>query len=86
MTQSFKGELEIDYDRGVIYFHAETGITFLRICNLPTPIPHGKQLDVTHMVGTNWWTDTSLDSMFRDINSDEEGLGTYKQETDSPEK
>lgn len=30
------GELEIDIDRGVIYFHSKTsGITVLRICKVP---------------------------------------------------
>lgn len=55
MTQVFHGQLEIDNDRGVIYFHDEkTGTTKLRICNLPTPIPNDEQLDVTHLHGANW--------------------------------
>ncbi len=59
-----KGVLEIDHDRGVIYFHlndfkdiVEWGVvTALRICNLPKPIPEIKErmLDITHMVGTDW--------------------------------
>ena len=61
MTRKFRGELEIDADRGVIYFHAESpvtaveygSVTILRICNLPTPIPK-KSLDVTHLVGCDW--------------------------------
>jgi hypothetical protein len=52
------GQLEIDHDRGVIYFHAATGklagATLLRICSLPKPIPRDKQLDVTHMHGCDW--------------------------------
>ena len=40
MTITIDGQLEIDQDRGVIYFHSfNTGITALRICQLPTPIP-----------------------------------------------
>lgn len=57
------GELEVDANRGVIYFHftneddvrASGGQqTILRICNLPTPIPVGELLDITHMTGTSW--------------------------------
>lgn len=65
MTESTAGELEIDHERGVIYFHAYTGQTMLRICRLPTPIPKVPynddgtwpdwgMLDITHMVGANW--------------------------------
>lgn len=39
MTHKYKGELEIDSERGVIYFHSNYGITLLRICSLPKPIP-----------------------------------------------
>jgi hypothetical protein len=58
-----KGELEIDEERGVIYFHANKGQsrlpTPLRICRLPKPIPNVKSdefegLDITHMHGVNW--------------------------------
>ncbi len=44
MNTKIKGELEIDHERGVIYFHNEEGCTTLRLCNLPTPIdrPAGK--------------------------------------------
>lgn len=34
----FGGQLEVDYNRGVIYFHGTMGMTLLRICGLPTPI------------------------------------------------
>lgn len=55
MTIKIKGELEIDSNRGVIYFHdGSTGITRLRICRLPTPIPEEEQLDITHMYGCNY--------------------------------
>lgn len=65
MTIKFNGQLEIDVDRGVIYFHdAKTGLILLRICSLPTPIPTEKRnvlghvafelLDITHMHGVSW--------------------------------
>ncbi len=60
-TTKIDGQLEIDHDRGVIYFHSNLGHTVLRICNLPTPIPKDKVrrldlsgLDITHFKGTNW--------------------------------
>jgi hypothetical protein len=61
VTVRIKGELEVDSERGVIYFHTWNarvasvwgGTTLLRICGLPTPIPL-KQLDITHMHGANW--------------------------------
>lgn len=40
-----QGELEIDHDRGVIYFHSvKSGTSVLRICGLPKPIPNDKDL------------------------------------------
>ena len=49
------GQLEIDHNRGVIYFHAIfDGQTKLRICSLPKPIPKDVLLDITHMYGTSW--------------------------------
>jgi hypothetical protein len=52
------GVLEIDPNRGVMYFHDEsTGMSVLRICRLPTPIPIpsiGDLLDITHMHGASW--------------------------------
>lgn len=61
MTTKLSGELEIDHDRGVIYFHVNSkeqadklgGITALRICRLGK-IPKGVALDITHMHGVNW--------------------------------
>jgi hypothetical protein len=48
MTKLYSAQLEIDADRGVIYVHSkETGITLLRICGLPTPIPTGEPLDIS---------------------------------------
>ena len=42
MSEQIPGILEVDRDRGVIYFHRtdERGApTLLRICRLPNPIP-----------------------------------------------
>lgn len=70
-TLKFEGQLEIDQQRGVIYFHSAEaptgGATLLRINRLPTPIPNPllhpgvgildvTLLDVTHMHGTSWKT------------------------------
>lgn len=59
MTQVIKGQLEVDNNRGVIYFHASDGHTLLRICSLPHPIPDilrglDSWLDITHMQGCSW--------------------------------
>lgn len=53
---SIQGVLEIDHERGVIYFHAGEGSP-LRICHLPTPIPTPTAdipLDITFGVGVSW--------------------------------
>jgi hypothetical protein len=42
MTIEIRGTLEIDQDRGVIYFHDEHGRTAMRICSLPKGIPNPK--------------------------------------------
>lgn len=54
-----EGTLEVDHDRGVVYFHSNDGYTALRICRLPKPIPSSEEyyqvmLDITHMHGCNW--------------------------------
>jgi len=57
-----KGELQIDHDRGVVYFHDdESGMCLLRIGNLPKPITdlgnppvRDRGLDITHLVGQDW--------------------------------
>ena len=55
MTKCLDGQLEIDPDRGVIYFHrTDTGQTLLRICRLPSPIPIDEFLDITFGHGVNW--------------------------------
>lgn len=59
MTILIEGKLEIDQQRGVIYFHSKiTGHSALRICSLPKPIPdpskYGDMLDISHMVGCSW--------------------------------
>jgi len=61
MTKKYNGQLEIDSDRGVIYFHLSDEkdieklkqMTVLRICNLPVPIKEG-QIDITNMVGVSY--------------------------------
>lgn len=61
-TLQYLGILEVDPDRGVIYFHStESRViakiqtpTLLQIRNLPTPIPSGRALDVIHMHGADW--------------------------------
>jgi len=57
-TISIKGELEIDQERGVIYFHSyEEGITKLRICNLPFPISEQaikNGMNITHLFNASW--------------------------------
>jgi hypothetical protein len=58
MSVEIKGILEIDADRGVIYFHASegplTGVTQLRICRLPRPVPIDRELDITNGYGVSW--------------------------------
>lgn len=62
MTTQIKGVLEIDHERGVIYFHTDDEevaakyltVTILRICRLPKPIPANRGLDITHMYGCDW--------------------------------
>ncbi len=63
MATLISGVLEVDHERGVIYFHINPNIvnqygvvTALRICSLPKPIPKIKErmLDITHMVGADW--------------------------------
>jgi hypothetical protein len=64
MITELKGVLEIDHDRGVIYFslsdekdiNKRRVVTALRICNLPTPIPQvdSRGLDITHMINADW--------------------------------
>jgi len=51
---TIEGQLEIDHERGVIYFHSNTGQTSLRICRLPHPIPKDRSLDISYMFGCNW--------------------------------
>lgn len=52
MTIKIEGELEVDAERGVLYFHSLTrGMTTLRICGLKNVLfgfDEGTQLDITH--------------------------------------
>ena len=59
MIIKFDGQLEIDTDRGVIYFHdGWKGRTVLRICRLPAPIPTPIEfIDITHLHGCNYVPD-----------------------------
>ena len=61
MTIIFDGQLEIDCNRGVIYFHKKSNdTTLLRICNLP-PLRDeitsfdGGMLDIRYIVGRCSW-------------------------------
>lgn len=62
MTIRLRGELEIDQQRGVVYFHVKSSmiaekykaLTILRIQGLPAPIPDYQQLDIAHMKGCSW--------------------------------
>jgi hypothetical protein len=48
MILQFNGQLEIDTDRGVIYFHDKSlGITRLRICGLGQISDQVESLDIT---------------------------------------
>lgn len=61
MTTKINGQLEIDHERGVIYFHTTeervleqlNTVTILRICQLPKPIPKNRAIDITYE-----WTDS----------------------------
>lgn len=61
ITTIILGQLEIDHDRGVIYFHVEKNAlvmfppTPLCICCLPKPIPANIYcIDLTHMIGCGY--------------------------------
>jgi hypothetical protein len=48
MSKQFEGQLEVDTNRGVVYFHdKETGGTVLRICGLTIPKDFST-MDLTH--------------------------------------
>ena len=61
-TTTIQGQLEIDHDRGVVYFHGLNDqclrryktVTILRICQLPKPIPKNTPIDLTHMHGVSY--------------------------------
>ena len=67
INKRYDGELEVDSDRGVIYFHVSDDkiawkfgcISILRISSLPTPIPE-VPLDITHMHGVSWNHESTL--------------------------
>jgi len=57
----FKGELEVDHLRGVIYFHCADeaacdkwhGVTLLRISGLPRPLPE-RAMDIAFKGMCDW--------------------------------
>lgn len=59
MTTVYQGTLEVDNERGVVYFHLGSAelvqklgaVTLLRVSQLPTPIPKGAVMDVTNIQG-----------------------------------
>lgn len=63
MNTSIVGVLEIDHERGVIYFHCNDlriatlygATTILRIGRLPTPIPENIQLDISMSSAHTSW-------------------------------
>lgn len=63
--QTFEGQLEVDNDRGVIYFHSndpKTHPTILRICSLGKLPELGNDLfDISHMIGHNGDALTAID-------------------------
>ena len=55
MISVYDGQLEIDHDRGVIYFHRiDNGSTLLRICRLGQIPSDVKNIDITHKVGVSF--------------------------------
>lgn len=49
-----RGYLQIDRDRGVIYFHSLEGRSLLRICRLPKVPDNVEMIDITHMYGVSY--------------------------------
>lgn len=66
-TRQYSGMLEVDDERGVIYFHTDDPFvvkrfrtaTILRICRLPTPIPVDTPMDIVHTFGCSWYIPNS---------------------------
>lgn len=59
MAKTFiEGRLEIDHDRGVVYFQdSASKQCVLLISNLPTPIPAllgNRMLEIRHLIGQDW--------------------------------
>jgi len=56
--KEIEGVLEVDEERGVIYFHSKKGYTLLRLSSLPKPIPEiedspAYQYNLVHMEGVD---------------------------------
>jgi hypothetical protein len=70
MSEQIPGILEVDHDRGVIYFHRtdELGApTLLRICSLRKPIPlETKLIDVVadSVFGSSYQSDPKFTDAF----------------------
>ena len=88
MTLKIKGELEIDRERGVIYFHSNQGHTALRICNLPTPVPttdFDSGMDITFGVGCSWKGKAGRLKLEQPVSTGEQFYGVMpKNDFDSP--
>ena len=54
MTQMIEGVLELDLERGVLYFHSSEGRTVLRVCRLPKVNEPPVAIDITHMRGVSY--------------------------------
>lgn len=73
MITKFDGTIEIQHDRGVIYFTSHGRGCIFKISRLPTPIPRvdttplnsqlveSRQLEIVHMTGTDWGPITEVE-------------------------
>lgn len=80
-----KGMLEVDTDRGTIYFHTEDGITFLRIGHLPTPILVDQMIDVVYVKGTVSYgktNDQAVEGSTGDLHPREAGWTVLRDQED----
>lgn len=59
MKKSYQGELEIDLEKGTIYFHSRTGRTIFRLKGLPTRIPEKAFYDILVKEAEVSWEPTS---------------------------
>jgi hypothetical protein len=83
--KTFTGQLQIDENRGVIYFHLTDPkeieylgmVTILRICNLPKPIPVPQNKDDWTQLHGAWDINVGKDCVCTwkglDVNGTEKG-------------